>query len=331
MRRVEGDREVHEVEESTEVKEIRDANDDTISGAINDAPEDPTPETVAGPTTNTAKPTSKVRNWLRARLRRPRAQSTSVANKSEADEKPANDPGGFIGGHRLTSKHPDGTGSLTNLSQARSASVAEVALAGTKSNTAAPPAGHDEPAEASRAQALDAEQDRAREQALQHERGEEHERAQEHERAREFARAQEQEKTRGYEQEREREQEVERAQQQEQEHAQLYEPEPEHERSREPEVGRTHGTLHEDPHEDREEAETTAERDSICLDDEKRSAFSFDGIPGPAAVEAVRRMDGDFSPAAREEAAAEEAAREAATREAGEAEHRDSKFVEIIE
>ncbi|KUI71543.1 Uncharacterized protein C63.14 [Cytospora mali] len=95
--------------------------------------------------------TSKVRNWLKSRLHKPRAKSISFVNKGNnggKSEKPP--PGGFIGGHRLTGLHPDGTGSLSNLSETRSASMAEVALAGTRSTmtTTVPPA-QDEPGQSS--------------------------------------------------------------------------------------------------------------------------------------------------------------------------------------
>ncbi|ROW06041.1 hypothetical protein VMCG_04698 [Cytospora schulzeri] len=92
---------------------------------------------------------SKVKNWLKLRLHKPRAKSISFSNKSNGSGgKPEKSPG-FVGGHRLTGRHPDGTGSMTSLGEARSASMTEVALAGTKSTTTTAPPVQDEPGESS--------------------------------------------------------------------------------------------------------------------------------------------------------------------------------------
>lgn len=89
---------------------------------------------------------SKVRNWLKSHLHKPRAKSISFI-KGGGGPKAGRAPGVFVGGHRLT-------GSLTSLSEARSASMTEVALAGTRSaaTTAPPPRAQDEVGESSRAQ-----------------------------------------------------------------------------------------------------------------------------------------------------------------------------------
>lgn len=80
------------------------------------------------PESATESHSARVKNWLKSRLQRPRAKSTSVNSASGKPERPA---GGFIGGHALTRLHADGTGSMTSLSDGnRSASMHEVALAG---------------------------------------------------------------------------------------------------------------------------------------------------------------------------------------------------------
>lgn len=80
------------------------------------------------PESATESHSARVKNWLKSRLQRPRAKSTSVNSTSGKPERPA---GGFIGGHALTRLHADGTGSMTSLSDGnRSASMHEVALAG---------------------------------------------------------------------------------------------------------------------------------------------------------------------------------------------------------
>lgn len=80
------------------------------------------------PESATESPSTRVKNWLKSRLQRPRAKSTSTNTNNTKAERPA---GGFIGGHALTRLHADGTGSMTSLSEGnRSASMHEVALAG---------------------------------------------------------------------------------------------------------------------------------------------------------------------------------------------------------
>lgn len=70
---------------------------------------------------------SRVKNWLKSRLHKPRAKSISALKGGKSDKV----PGGFIGGHALTRLHADGTGSMSSLSDGnRSASMREVALAG---------------------------------------------------------------------------------------------------------------------------------------------------------------------------------------------------------
>lgn len=82
----------------------------------------------SSPESATESHSTRVKNWLKSRLQRPRAKSTSMNTNSAKSERPA---GGFIGGHTLTRLHADGTGSMTSLSEGnRSASMHEVALAG---------------------------------------------------------------------------------------------------------------------------------------------------------------------------------------------------------
>lgn len=127
--------------------------------AANNANNDSSPRSPSSTTTTPDSPgSSKVKNWLKLRLHKPRANSIPFSNKSgnsggggEKTEKPA---GGFVGGHRLTGLHPDGTGSLTSLGEPRNASMTEVALANTGSTAAGaaaagPAAAHDEPGESS--------------------------------------------------------------------------------------------------------------------------------------------------------------------------------------
>lgn len=84
------------------------------------------PETSPGSATESH--STRVKNWLKSRLQRPRAKSTSMNTNSTKAERPA---GGFVGGHTLTRLHADGTGSMTSLSEGnRSVSMHEVALAG---------------------------------------------------------------------------------------------------------------------------------------------------------------------------------------------------------
>jgi len=91
------------------------------------------PSSNTSPESATDSPTSRVKNWLKSRLHKPRAKSVSGNNSGGGKSSDAGGkaPGGFLGGHRLTRLHPDGTGSMTSLSEERSASMREVALAGT--------------------------------------------------------------------------------------------------------------------------------------------------------------------------------------------------------
>lgn len=77
------------------------------------------------PESATTSPSTRVMNWFKSRLHRPRAKSVSISQKSGKRA-----PGGFIGGHALTSRHADGTGSMTSLSESGMHSMREVALAG---------------------------------------------------------------------------------------------------------------------------------------------------------------------------------------------------------
>lgn len=70
-------------------------------------------------------PSVRVKNWLKSRLHKPRAKSVSHTKKSEQQA-----AGGFVGGHALTGRHADGTGSMTSLSEVGMRSLSEVALAG---------------------------------------------------------------------------------------------------------------------------------------------------------------------------------------------------------
>lgn len=79
----------------------------------------------SSPESATNSPSTRVKNWLKSRLHKPRAKSVSVSQKP--DNQPA---GGFIGGHALISRHADGTGSMTSLSESGMRSMREVALAG---------------------------------------------------------------------------------------------------------------------------------------------------------------------------------------------------------
>lgn len=79
----------------------------------------------SSPESATNSPSSRVKNWLKSRLQKPRAKSVSVGQKSDKQS-----GGGFIGGHALTSRHADGTGSMTSLSETAMRSMREVALAG---------------------------------------------------------------------------------------------------------------------------------------------------------------------------------------------------------
>ncbi|KAK2602038.1 hypothetical protein N8I77_008609 [Diaporthe amygdali] len=107
------------------------------------------PSSNTSPESATESPTSRVKNWLKSRLHKPRAKSISGNNSGgggKSSDAGGKVPGGFLGGHRLTRLHPDGTGSMTSLSEERSASMREVALAGRAS---APVEGFDEPGESS--------------------------------------------------------------------------------------------------------------------------------------------------------------------------------------
>ncbi|KAK7721705.1 Eisosome assembly protein [Diaporthe eres] len=125
----------------------------TKSTSASNAKGEPSP---LSPSSNTSpesaneSPTSRVKNWLKSRLHKPRAKSVSGNNASgggrSSDAGGGRAPGGFLGGHRLKRLHPDGTGSMTSLSEERSASMREVALAG---RTNAPVAVSDEPGESS--------------------------------------------------------------------------------------------------------------------------------------------------------------------------------------
>lgn len=120
--------------------------------AANNANNDSSPLSPSSTTTTPESAgSSKVKNWLKLRLHKPRANSMSFSNKNGNGAKFENPPGGFVGGHRLTGLHPDGTGSLTSLGEPRrSASMTEVALANTRSTaTTAPAAAQDEPGESS--------------------------------------------------------------------------------------------------------------------------------------------------------------------------------------
>ncbi|KAI3392879.1 hypothetical protein diail_5012 [Diaporthe ilicicola] len=111
------------------------------------------PSSNTSPESATESPTSRVKNWLKSRLHKPRAKSISGNNSGGGRSSDAGGkaPGGFVGGHRLTRLHPDGTGSMTSLSEERSASMREVALAGRAS---APIAASDEPGESSGSKAV---------------------------------------------------------------------------------------------------------------------------------------------------------------------------------
>lgn len=121
--------------------------------AANNANSDSSPLSPTSTTTpdsaGTDNHSSKVKNWLKLRLHKPRAQSISSGNKSNGGEKPIKSPGGFVGGHRLTSRHTDGTGSQSSLGEARSASMTDVALAGTKSTATTTPPAQEEPGKTS--------------------------------------------------------------------------------------------------------------------------------------------------------------------------------------
>lgn len=110
------------------------------------------PSSNTSPESANESPTSRVKNWLKSRLHKPRAKSISGNNaggggkSSDASGGGGKAPGGFLGGHRLKRLHPDGTGSMTSLSEERSASMREVALAGRAS---APVVASDEPGESS--------------------------------------------------------------------------------------------------------------------------------------------------------------------------------------
>lgn len=77
------------------------------------------------PESATTSPSTRVKNWIKSRLHKPRAKSVSVSHKSDKQY-----AGGFVGGHALTSRHADGTGSMTSLSECGMHSMHEVALAG---------------------------------------------------------------------------------------------------------------------------------------------------------------------------------------------------------
>lgn len=99
----------------------------------NDKPDPSSLSPDTSPESATESHSTRVKNWLKSRLQRPRAKSTSVNSISNKSERPA---GGFIGGHTLTRLHADGTGSMTSLSEGnRSASMHEVALAGRPIST----------------------------------------------------------------------------------------------------------------------------------------------------------------------------------------------------
>ncbi|KAG6357153.1 hypothetical protein INS49_015030 [Diaporthe citri] len=125
----------------------------TKSTSASNAKGEPSP---LSPSSNTSpesaneSPTSRVKNWLKSRLHKPRAKSISGNNTGgggkSSDAGGGRAPGGFLGGHRLKRLHPDGTGSMTSLSEERSASMREVALAGRAS---APVVVSDEPGESS--------------------------------------------------------------------------------------------------------------------------------------------------------------------------------------
>lgn len=121
----------------------------TKSSSASNAKGEPSP---LSPSSNTSpesaneSPTSRVKNWLKSRLPKPRAKSISGNNTKSSDAGSGKAPGGFLGGHRLKRLHPDGTGSMTSLSEERSASMREVALAG---RTSAPVVTSDEPGESS--------------------------------------------------------------------------------------------------------------------------------------------------------------------------------------
>ncbi|KAG8159381.1 hypothetical protein KVR01_011042 [Diaporthe batatas] len=121
----------------------------TKSSSATNAKGEPSP---LSPSSNTSpesaseSPTSRVKNWLKSRLSKPRAKSISGNNAKSSDTGSVKAPGGFLGGHRLKRLHPDGTGSMTSLGEERSASMREVALAGRAS---APVVASDEPGESS--------------------------------------------------------------------------------------------------------------------------------------------------------------------------------------
>lgn len=92
------------------------------------------------PESATNSPSTRVKNWLKSRLHKPRAKSVSVI-KQPSQGKADKTPGGFIGGHALTRLHADGTGSMTSLSEGphSRASMHEVALAGRPISSAFTP------------------------------------------------------------------------------------------------------------------------------------------------------------------------------------------------
>lgn len=120
------------------------------AGNAKSEPSPLSPSSNTSPESANESPTSRVKNWLKSRLHKPRAKSISGNNAGggakSSDAGGGKAPGGFLGGHRLKRLHPDGTGSMTSLSEERSASMREVALAGRAS---APVVASDEPGESS--------------------------------------------------------------------------------------------------------------------------------------------------------------------------------------
>lgn len=103
------------------------------AGHVRGEPSPLSPSSNTSPESANESPTSRVKNWLKSRLSKPRAKSISGNNSKSSDAGNGKGSGGFLGGHRLKRLHPDGTGSMTSLSEERSASMREVALAGRAS------------------------------------------------------------------------------------------------------------------------------------------------------------------------------------------------------
>lgn len=103
-----------------------------------DTDQDPTlaatSKSSSSPEESPGSPSVKVRNWIKSRFSRPRAKSTSTADKEEQQQQGP----GFIGGHALTRLHADGIESMTSLENSIATSMREVALAGKARDTPSP-------------------------------------------------------------------------------------------------------------------------------------------------------------------------------------------------